>query len=648
MANILSVQPFSITVSGTASSGLATLSPSITTGTTLIFPAGSITTQTGTGPNTWLGYLQLASTTGVSLTMGHSPGAGLSVTYYGSVVEFNSSVVNSIQYGTITLATVPQLATGSFTLGTAVGANAFLIPLGMGTTTSTEFTWGWSLNQTSGIVYVSAYTSTAANSVSGTFAFVVADLTSAIVSGTQVAVGTGLSLNFSTTTLTISSVPTSATFIIHQGMVASSTITNSTIYYNAELASATGIAFSHQTNASLFGNFYACAVTLNPNMLTSNGVQRGLITLSGGIGSASITTVGTLAVQSSCRWTSTSTSGGGSNRMVGLTLPSTTVVSASAGYSGSVDVTSWEVIDWVAGGATNIFLTTHFPMETLEGEVLAERVWGESLGSLVGFGGAPAESTEGLSGAGRAPVELLTKDAPTTQPPLESTGGLRGTQGVPVESLGSDNTTSRLPLESLSTQTESGRIPGETTGAMLGKGGEPAESKGGLDFSGRGPAETLGSLAGAERAWADLLGSVGDATYSFFDTTGAQVFTITGRAGLPMESLARVSGGGQLPAELLGVARAIAEAPAEEIAGLSAYLGLPIDTTRASSNLLAYAALALESLGNLAAQAGAPAETLSTRLIQHNPSRTYYVRSTANLWALVQIAKIVRDESFRH
>jgi hypothetical protein len=113
MANIVSVQKVSITITSTNTSNTATIS-SVTTANTVIFFNGQTTDNGGIfDVDEVFGYVTLTNSTTVTAT--RSAGAGDALTVDCTVVEFDTSLIDTVQYGTVSLGTSDASQTATIT-----------------------------------------------------------------------------------------------------------------------------------------------------------------------------------------------------------------------------------------------------------------------------------------------------------------------------------------------------------------------------------------------------------------------------------------------------------------------------------------------------------------------------------------------------
>ena len=128
---IKSIQKVAITIASGSTSNTATIS-SVTTSNAILLFNGNTTTQTTDYSS---GTARIELTNGTTVTAYRGASNSDTVTIYGTVIEFNTGYLNSVQSGTVALST--SQTTNTATIST-VGANAFVIWLGTAMATSTS------------------------------------------------------------------------------------------------------------------------------------------------------------------------------------------------------------------------------------------------------------------------------------------------------------------------------------------------------------------------------------------------------------------------------------------------------------------------------------------------------------------------------
>jgi hypothetical protein len=269
------IEQGSITIGSTSLTGTYTLAGSYAVNaanTILIWDGRTTTTNSAALYERVATRITLTNSTTVTATRENSTD---SVTVYFTVVEFASGV-NSVQYGT-----VPITATntsGTTTLGSAVGSNAFVIWLGASVQTAsqheTNVVTGVSLN--TGTHVVTATIGVADPTDTITTNFVVVDLDSSIVSGIQQIATTSTAAS-GIDTASISPISTASTVLFYGGVInafgagADVNIAD----YTQELAASAVTFTRNQVTNTISRTHYFTAVSFNPGVIKS--LQRGTI-----------------------------------------------------------------------------------------------------------------------------------------------------------------------------------------------------------------------------------------------------------------------------------------------------------------------------------------------------------------------------------
>jgi len=218
---INSIQHITVTIASGSSTGTATISSVDTSKTFLIF--GGVTTTDGGSTSGGIGYVTLTNATTVTAT--RTGTAAITVTITVTVVEATSSLVSSVQYGTVSIsATTTNTATIS----------------SVDTSRSAVFYLGFTGERIGTVVLTNSttVTGTYGNNGTGVLSFVVVEFQSAAITSIQQKNQAFVSSS-STDTLTITSVDTSRTMLAYGGTHFSSSFTD---LYAAEITSSTAIS----------------------------------------------------------------------------------------------------------------------------------------------------------------------------------------------------------------------------------------------------------------------------------------------------------------------------------------------------------------------------------------------------------------------
>ena len=334
---ISNIQNVSITIGTGQTSNTATIT-SVSVANTIIIPNGNTASNASDGPAASNCMVVLTNSTTVTASVGVS---GSTEVCNASVITFSSGV-NSIQSGVIT---VSSGGSSTATLGTSVGANAFVILLGA---TSANF----SVYNSSMInVVLTNPTTVTANVPSGSdpvaVGWMVADLGAGVVSSIQTVSqtisqsGTSIVVNNVISTPVVS---TSTVFINDGALntVSSGSSHISALAYADSLVSnnvVTGVCLGVATNTVVS---YYTLVSFNPVIL-AGPIQRGILYHSN---SASDTVnIGAVNTKKTALNILGNTNGVTNNDNAirnNLTLTSSSVLTATMGAAGTGGV-GWEV-----------------------------------------------------------------------------------------------------------------------------------------------------------------------------------------------------------------------------------------------------------------------------------------------------------------
>lgn len=287
---IVSIEQGSKSMAATVGIAAYSLNQSVTAANTLVVYQGVI--NNGAEFNLGRTGTRVTLTDGNTVTINRDNVSTDAVTAYFSIIQFASSVVNSIQYGIVTIPTSGTSATT--TLGT-VGANSFVMYLGSssanGTQTITSMNIGLSLVTSTGVVTATCSAQPTSNSV--VVSFVVVDLNTTAVSAVQTPTPLTSTANSATDTATgLTSVDTNNTILINAGTVSAST-SDSGSYFYGNIASSTSVTFTRNASAGTGSRTHYYSLVTFASGVLNGAVQRpGPINLSSASsGTASITTL---------------------------------------------------------------------------------------------------------------------------------------------------------------------------------------------------------------------------------------------------------------------------------------------------------------------------------------------------------------------
>ena len=341
---IQSIQTFSITIGNGQSSNTASIS-SVDTSCAMIVWGGETSSDSGDAAGTKVeARVTLTNSTTVTATR-HTTDTN-TITVNGTVVEFVSSAIQSIQYGTGTI------SSGSASTDAAISsvntANAFVQYLGQSsaTTANTAYNRFWSRCYFASSTAVKLKRDTSTDDV--TVGFVVVEFKSGVLNSSTQRANIGLGSSDSSKTTTIISVTPSQTALFFGGHDLGNT-TSSKANGRIALTDATTITADRYASGGAGSglNIECTAVEFKASDIAS--IQRGTIDLNGVTSNtATISAVNTSKAFVSYLGMSTSdTSTIGTKIKNKVALTNSTTVTASAYGTPTTNTISYEVIEFV-------------------------------------------------------------------------------------------------------------------------------------------------------------------------------------------------------------------------------------------------------------------------------------------------------------
>ncbi len=334
---IKSMQDFEITIATGATSGTVTID-AVNTAYAVVFPAGTTTTSTSTDYRDFSARTTLTNATTLTATRdGASTGT---IVVRGSLVEFDASMVNSVQYGTITVS--PSATAGTATI-TAVGTRAVVIPLGFSCTSITGVNHAMTRLDLTNTTTVTA-TRGSSNSSTITASYCVVDFTATAVSSVQqrniALLGTSLAESDS-----ITPVNTGRTILIDNGCASTTTAARGRSH-RYELTGTSVVSITRESTTGLTRNVGFTVVEFQPGILEA--IRRGSLQLDS-IASDEETINSVVSERAFIQLTgySTNTNTGYDAILPALTLEGDTTIEAVKATAGSVSSTpGYEVIQF--------------------------------------------------------------------------------------------------------------------------------------------------------------------------------------------------------------------------------------------------------------------------------------------------------------
>lgn len=343
MTIIASIQPFEITIGTSATSNTATIT-SVDTSKSVIFYAGHTTSHTGSALREFMPRVELTNGTTVTAYRDTSS-ATHTVTVRGTVVEFSSSAVTSVQQGTITIASGNTTGTATITSVDTTKA----VPFWLGGTVSTSTASPQVVIHRIDLTNATTVTATRGSSSTAvvTAGYCIVEFASSAVSSVEQRApsftGTGTS-----STDTISSIDTSRTLLIYNGASCNSSTLNAYLY-RLELTGATEVTATRESTSSTTRVIGYTVWQLPSGVL--NSLQRGTVALNNVTSNdATITSVDTTL--SVCNAAGFSTGGSSAaGRFTTTKLFDATTVRGEKGATGATNSTaSYEVAEFNASG----------------------------------------------------------------------------------------------------------------------------------------------------------------------------------------------------------------------------------------------------------------------------------------------------------
>lgn len=325
---VTSVQPFSITIGNGETSHTATIT-SVDTSLAAIFYGGRSTALT----LPYTGSVRLELTDATTVTAYRNTADTLTVTATGTVVQFTSAAIQSIQHGYVAIPASAQSATA--TVSAVTTSNAALVWLGTETASS-------SANQVRNLAGATLTDSTTVTAsfgnnagAGGKVGFCLVEFKAGIVQSVQALVATTTADTATSYTATISSVTTGNTVLINGGRRTTTNASNTNIAYTSTLTDATTVTFTRIGTSSATVTNYVTVLEFVSGVLAS--VQRGTISMAiaSSSGTSTITSVNT--AKSLATWQ------GFQEDPSSDVLTDATTVTATRGVSSAAGVAGYEV-----------------------------------------------------------------------------------------------------------------------------------------------------------------------------------------------------------------------------------------------------------------------------------------------------------------
>lgn len=334
-----SVQHVSITIPINQASATATIS-AVGANAFIIFNgfSGAATS------NTSLAYTKCTLTNSTTVTATrNTSSATLTCTVDCVVVDATSSLVNSVQFGTVAIAVAS--ATGTATVTSVNSSYYALLHLGLTSSqTSLSYSSAQSILTIAGTTVTATRQSTGSNSVDVNFCLIEFNSSACqqAVQNFQVA----WTNSSTSTTQAITSVNTANTLLFHSGSSGNSSGGTANIFQRADLTNSTTVTIQTNSAASLACKYNFAAVEFISGVITS--LQRGTITLTGATSNtatiSAVTTANSLV--NSLHFTATQTTANIPNVASRVSLTNTTTVTVNKNAGTNNTTLSYEVADF--------------------------------------------------------------------------------------------------------------------------------------------------------------------------------------------------------------------------------------------------------------------------------------------------------------
>jgi hypothetical protein len=346
--NIISVQPFEITIATSAATNTATITAVDTSRSLIIWGGFTTTTTFGTPFRDFLPRLALTNATTVTATR-NTASASFTTTVRGTVVEFSSRVVSTVEYGTITIPSSTASATASITPIDLTRSAVFYL----GATNSGTTTNAFGVYATVELTDASTVTATRGSSSTTevlTVPFAVVKFKSSVIQSVQ---RRSISISGTTTddTDTITPVTFANTMLAWGGISSSSPAIATFATYIQLAGDGASVSLSRTSSTSASRRIVYTVIEFVPGVLNSH--QRSVTSLASDASEDSaISSVSTsLAFCSLLGFKATNSGASTEHDTIQPTvkLQSSTAVRAQKNTAGTNTVTpSWQVIEFEA------------------------------------------------------------------------------------------------------------------------------------------------------------------------------------------------------------------------------------------------------------------------------------------------------------
>lgn len=345
MAFITSVQPVAITIPTGATSNTATIS-SVDTSKAVVFWGGFNDNHTSTVGNEVYPRIELTDATTVTAYRNSSSGS-FTVTVYATIIEFTSSMISSIQAGTIAFSTVQTSNTA--TISTVDTSRSVVIYLGATTSTVGQTPTNMMVN----IELTDATTVTAARNVASSasmvIGYMVVEFQAAVIQSVQKRSFTSATSS-TVETDTISSVTAANTMLIYNGALSASTSWGNGQHW-LTLTNATTVTLTRNGTATTSRTIKYTVLEFVSGVI--NSIQRGSITLNSTETSIDATISSVVTARTLGNYLGLRTSASALNAMFGsVQLFDATHVRSIRGDGANAMSTGYEAVEFSVGAAS--------------------------------------------------------------------------------------------------------------------------------------------------------------------------------------------------------------------------------------------------------------------------------------------------------
>jgi hypothetical protein len=340
VAYITSIQTVSITIGNGSTSNTATIS-SVNTSNTVVVWGGFKTDDSGFFAQAVWPRIELTDAT--TVTASRNISSTSTVTVYATIVEFDSSMISSVQAGTVTLSSAQTSNTATISAVTTSRSVVFYLGAINAINGLTPAAILFTVALTNSTTVTVARNTTGSSAM--TAGFIVVEFQAAVIQSVQARSKTYTSPGNTTETDAISSVTTANTMLVWNGISQGSTSWANALY-NLELTGSTAVTLKRSGNTTTSRTINYTVLEFVSGVL--NSAQRGTTAFGANTSKdATITSVNTSYTIAS--WCGQLTSASSFNSIfTSAKLFDATTVRMERGSSTSDGTPGWEAIEFTA------------------------------------------------------------------------------------------------------------------------------------------------------------------------------------------------------------------------------------------------------------------------------------------------------------